>query len=373
MKSFVVSDSWDDFMLEAIRLSRDGFGRTAPNPMVGALLVRDGRIMAKGWHRAWGEAHAELDVLEDARRQGLDPASCTLVVTLEPCNHRGRTPPCVDAILEAGIRHVVIGVQDPNPVAAGGAERLAGAGVRVEFGAVVRECLDNIADFLHFRNSRRAWLTLKLASTLDGRIADHAGRSRGISSTESLEYVHWLRGRVQAVLVGGGTFYADNPMLTSRGSNGNLPDQPLAVVVASHLPEKSSAFSLLRERAGSTIFFTDKAAAEGARGRELRSLGVRVHAMEEMGGLRKVLEVLRQDYACHYVLCEGGGRLGFSLLRQGLADEILVHLAPLVLGDNQGKPLFDGGAPQSLGGASRLRLVSMERRGRDAGLRFFPE
>ena len=360
-------------MLEAIRLSRDGFGRTAPNPMVGALLVRDGRVMARGLHRAWGEAHAELDVLEDARRQGLDPASCTLVVTLEPCSHHGRTPPCVDAILGAGIRHVVIGVKDPNPVAAGGAERLAGAGVRVEFGAAAQECLDNIADFLHFRNSRRAWLTLKLASTLDGRIADHTGRSRGISSPESLEYVHWLRGRVQAVLVGGGTFYADNPMLTVRETGRDLPDQPLAVVAASNLPEKSSAFSLLRERPGSTIFFTGKAAAESARARELRSLGVRVHGMEDMDGLGQVLEVLRRDYACHYVLCEGGGRLGFSFLRQGLADEILVHLAPLVLGDNQGKPLFDGGAPRSLGTASGLRLVSMERRGRDVALRYFPE
>ena len=365
------------FMLEALRLSRNGFGRTAPNPMVGALLVREGKILARGWHAAYGEKHAERVALDDARQKGVDPSTCTLVVTLEPCAHHGHTPPCAEAVLEAGIRHVVIGAPDPNPVAAGGARRLAEAGVKVEFGAAPQECLDNIADFLLFQHGHRPYVLLKLAASLDGRIADRHGRSRGLSSPESLAHVHWLRSRAQAVLIGSNTFYTDNPKLTVRLEDEPGAPQPLALVVGARLPEADSPFYLLRERPGSTIFFTGRKEAACERATALRGLGLRVHGLEAekdgvSGGLclEQALEILRREYNCFYILCEGGGRLGLSLLRQGLADEFLLHLAPLVMGDSMARPLFDGDMPQNLEEALGLRFVSGERRGRDLCLRF---
>jgi diaminohydroxyphosphoribosylaminopyrimidine deaminase/5-amino-6-(5-phosphoribosylamino)uracil reductase len=364
-------------MLEALRLSRNGLGRTAPNPMVGALLVREGQILARGWHTAYGEKHAERAALDEARKKGVDPSTCTLVVTLEPCVHHGHTPPCAEAVLEAGIRHVVVGAPDPNPVAAGGARRLAEAGVKVEFGAAPQECLDNIADFLLFQHGHRPYVLLKLAASLDGRIADRHGRSRGLSSPESLAYVHWLRSRVQAVLIGGNTFYMDNPKLTARLGHESDGAQPLAVVVGGRLPDADSSFYLLRERPGSTIFFTGKKEAAGGRGTALRGLGLRIHGLEEekndmSGGLclEQCLDILRREYNCFYVLCEGGGRLGLSLLRQGLADEFLLHMAPRVLGDSLARPLFDGAGAQSLEQSLNLRFISGERRGPDLCLRY---
>ncbi|MDR2050811.1 MAG: bifunctional diaminohydroxyphosphoribosylaminopyrimidine deaminase/5-amino-6-(5-phosphoribosylamino)uracil reductase RibD [Deltaproteobacteria bacterium] len=364
------------FMLEAIRLSRNGFGRTAPNPCVGAVLVRDGNILARGWHEACGERHAERAALDDAAQKGLDPSGCTLVVTLEPCAHYGRTPPCTEAILEAGIRHVVIGARERHTPAAGGAEILRRAGLLVECGIAARECLDNIADFLLFQHGSRPYVLLKLASTLDGRIAARNGAEQRFSSPETLEYVHWLRGRVQAVLVGGNTFYADNPRLTARPGGVPGESQPLAVVVTTRLPVKTFSFCLLRERPGGTIFLTSLEASRSRAALDLRSGGVAVHGLEaEAGGLclEQGLEILRREYGCFYVLCEGGGKLGLSLLQKRLADELLLHLSPRILGDNQAKPVFDGREPQHMDAALRLRLISGETRGGDLCLRFMPE
>lgn len=367
-------------MLEAIALSRNGFGRTAPNPCVGALLVREGRALAGGWHAAIGGDHAERALLAKAKEQGLDPASCTLVVSLEPCAHHGRTPPCVDAVLEAGIRHVVIGAPDRHPLAAGGAERLAAAGVKVESGVALQECLDNIADFLLFQRSARPYVILKLASSLDGRIACRNGVSAGLSDPEALAHVHWLRSRTQAVLIGGNTLYADNPRLNARllPTEEKPGTQPWAVVLSSRLPDASAPLCLLRERPERTIFLTGLAEARSRAAEELRRLGAAVRGLEKDAAgsglnIKEGLEFLRREYNCFYVLCEGGGRLGLSLLQQGLADELLLHLSPRVLGDGQAVPLFDGLAPKSPAEARNLRLASSCLRGRDLCLRLFPE
>ncbi len=386
--------NYHTLMLQAVELSRNGFGRAAPNPCVGALLLRGGEVVAQGWHTACGQAHAEREALAAARAKGVDPSSCVMLVTLEPCNHHGKTPPCTEAILEAGIKHVIIGALDPNPVAAGGADRLRQAGVLVETGIAEQECLDNIADFILFKRAARAYLTLKLAATLDGRIATRGGHSQWISGPEALARVHWLRSRVQAVMVGGNTLYEDDPLLTARPeqfgaaavvpSASSMPagggvcgkmEQPLAVAVTTRLPENNSPLRLLRERASSTIFFTNHAEASGAKAEALRRRGAVVYGLDANASgldLNEALTILRSRHNCWHVLCEGGGRLGLSLLQSGLADEFDLHLAPKILADNQARPLFDGLSPQHMGEALRLRLAGSRRLGDDLCLKFMP-
>ncbi|MDR1242464.1 MAG: bifunctional diaminohydroxyphosphoribosylaminopyrimidine deaminase/5-amino-6-(5-phosphoribosylamino)uracil reductase RibD [Deltaproteobacteria bacterium] len=346
-------------MLHAVALSRQGFGRVAPNPCVGALLVKDGSVLAEGWHSSFGGDHAEIAALKDAARKGVNPAECSLVVTLEPCSHYGKTPPCTRAILEAGIRHVVVGAEDHNPQAAGGAKFLSEHGVKVECGIAERECLDNIADFLVWQRERRPYVILKLAATLDGRIATRSGQSRWISGKEALLQVHELRSLAQAVMVGGNTFYTDNPALTCRpDGSAPAPTQPLAVIVTGSLPEHPENFTLLQDRPQDVIFLTNAEQAKSRTAGLLRGKGITIWGGEG-NYLAAGLEKLRQ--ACgrqvFYLLCEGGGKLGLSLLSEGLADELRLYLSPKIIGDAGAKPLFDGLCAENMAEAMRLRFT----------------
>lgn len=364
-------------MREAIALARRGRWRTCPNPMVGAVLVRDGEVVARGWHHGAGLPHAEVDCLKDAASRGVDPAGCTLVVTLEPCCHHGKTPPCTDAILAAGIRRVVYGFRDPNPVAGGGAAVLAAAGLEVSGPVLEAECRDLVADFLVWQTTDRPYVLLKLAATLDGRIATRNGVSQWISGAESRRAVHGLRaglGRAGgAVLVGGGTFRADDPLLTARDApEEDAPErQPLACVITSRLPAPDGA-RLVRERPEETVFFVTPAGAASAEAQALRAVGVRVYALGASPGgvphFSDMLRTLRQELGCPYVLCEGGGYLALGLLEAGLVDEFHLYLAPLILGDAEARPLFAGRMPLDLEGGLRLRICGLERSGADARL-----
>ncbi|MDR2075974.1 MAG: bifunctional diaminohydroxyphosphoribosylaminopyrimidine deaminase/5-amino-6-(5-phosphoribosylamino)uracil reductase RibD [Desulfovibrio sp.] len=364
-------------MLEAVAFAAQCRWQTAPNPPVGALLVREGRIVARGRHEGAGLPHAEAEALADARRKGVDPAACTLVVTLTPCNHHGKTPPCTEAILAAGIRRVLVGAPDPNPEAAGGLERLRAAGVLVETGVAESECLDLIDNFRVWQTTDLPYTVLKLAATLDGRIATRAGHSRWITSPETRRGVHELRRCMQAVIIGGNTFYQDNPRLTSR-REGEPSSQPLAVVVSSRLPEAGAARRLLRERPESTLFWTAAAAAASPRAKALRRLGVRVIGLgsdprteASCTGARAGLNLaaglafLRRELGCFQVLCEGGGRLALSLLEKGLVHEFHLHLAPKILGDAEAVPLFSGRAPLLLNEALPLRILETRISGGD--------
>ncbi|MEG1610773.1 MAG: bifunctional diaminohydroxyphosphoribosylaminopyrimidine deaminase/5-amino-6-(5-phosphoribosylamino)uracil reductase RibD, partial [Bilophila sp.] len=350
---------------------------TAPNPVVGAVLVRDGVVVARGWHKAFGESHAEVNCLADAAHKGIDPSECTLVVTLEPCNHQGKTPPCTEAILAAGIKHVVIGLTDPNPEATGGAARLAAAGVRVTTGVCEDACRDLISDFLIWQTTARPYVILKLAMTLDGRIATRTGHSQWITNEDSRHLVHALRagvGRAKGVvLVGGNTLHADNPALTARLESSEPICQPLAAAVTSRVPGPDSLY-LLKERPQETILFTTPSGAATPRAALLRERGVRIFGIMQWktGGkdILQILEHLRQEEGCPYVLCEGGGKLGLSLLESGLVDEFHLHIAPKVLGDNEARPLFDGRSPLSMDESLALRLAGMDRCGDDAHLLF---
>jgi len=364
-------------MARALELAGLGKGQTAPNPCVGAVLERAGEIVAEGWHQRCGGPHAEVNCLADARAKSVDPAQCTLHVTLEPCNHTGRTPPCTRAVLEAGIRRVVVGCKDPNPhVQGGGADFLRARGVDVTVGVLERQCRDMIADFNVWRFTARTYNILKMAATLDGRIASRSGRAAWVSCPESRALVHALRARVDAVVVGGGTLRKDNPRLTARSEGAAADRQPLAVVVTSLLPEPGASLSLLRDRPGETVFWTDGASAASSRAEALREAGARVWELPALEGerldLRAGFERLRAEAACHTTLCEGGGRLALSLAGQGLMDEFLYILAPKILGDEQGVPVFAGGPALDMEQAMGLRLAESRPVGQDLLLTYRP-
>ena len=318
-----MSHPYESFMREAAELAERGRWSAAPNPTVGAVLVRDGVAVARGWHTAYGKSHAEVECLKDAEAKGIDPSACTLVVTLEPCNHQGQTPPCTEAVIAAGIRHVVIGLRDPNPKAAGGMERLTEAGVEVEAGVCEELCRDLVADFLIWQTTKRPYVMLKLAMTLDGRIATRTGHSRWITGETARHQVHELRANVGraggAILVGGNTLHTDNPLLTARLDD-PVERQPLAVSISSRVPAPDSLL-LFKERPTETIFFTTASGAATPRAAQLRERGVRIRGLDRWKSgedLVQILEYLRQEAGCPYVLCEGGGRLGLSLLEAGL-------------------------------------------------------
>lgn len=368
------------FMAKAVKLARQGLGLTAPNPCVGAVLVCDNRIAAQGWHTAWGKPHAEVEALRDAAARGVDTTRCTLYVTLEPCNHQGKTPPCTRAILEAGVPEVVVGCADPNAtVAGGGAEFLRGKGVTVRMGVREQECRDLIADFLTWQTTDRPFSILKLATTLDGKIASRDGRAAWITGEDSRREVHRLRSWCGAVIVGGGTYRADDPALTCRlpGFDGA---HPLAVIVTRTLPDPSAESALLSSRPEQVVFWTSEAETASVRAARLADLGVQVRGLpvldqgpEKPLDLKEGLRLLRREHGCHYTLTEGGGHLAGAMRRQGLVDELRLFQAMKVLGDEKGLGAFAGRGDTAMADAWKFRLVEQAFFGEDLYLRLRPK
>ncbi len=363
-----------DFMLKAVSLAMNGKGKACPNPCVGALIVSGDEIIGQGWHQAYGGHHAEVEAIKDALAKNHKLDNCTLYVTLEPCNHQGKTPPCTRAIIDSGIRKVVIGAMDPNRnVAGGGADFLRQSGISVLTGVEEQACLDLIADFRVWQQTNRAYLYLKMASTLDGRIATRKQHSKWVTSQISRIKVHELRSRVQAVIVGGNTFYQDNPRLTCRGFN--MEVQPLSVVVTSRLPDPESDFFLLKQRPEATVFWTDHNTSFSHAAARLKELGCRVVALDKNHkglDLQQGLTRLRQDMNISNAMCEGGGRLAMSFIEAGLADEVWYFLAVKILGDSQGIPVFHGRRVDMMQGALAMRLADCRIMGDDLMLKLFP-
>lgn len=352
------------YMAKAITLARRGRFAVCPNPMVGALLLDGAKIVAQGYHTRAGAPHAEIECLRDAGLRGVDARGKTMVVTLEPCRHYGKTPPCVDALLEAGIGGLVYGAHDPNPDAAGGAEILAQRGIAVAGPVLEQECNDLLAEFRIWMATGRPYVILKLASTLDGRIATRTGHSQWVSSEGSRQAVQKFRAGIGdaggAILIGGGTFRSDNPALTARG--GGMKRQPLACILTSRLPMPGADFKLLHERPQEVIFFASPAAAASTTADSLRKTGCKVFALgpdaRQKPDFAAMFRFLRQEMGCYYVLCEGGGHLALSLLEAGFMDEFHLHMAPIILGDADARPLFEGRMPLNINDALGLRLCA---------------
>jgi diaminohydroxyphosphoribosylaminopyrimidine deaminase/5-amino-6-(5-phosphoribosylamino)uracil reductase len=342
------------FMRRALDLAENGWGRTAPNPMVGAVVVRDGAIVGEGWHRQYGDAHAEVEALRSA---GERARSATLYVTLEPCNHHGRTPPCTEAILAAGIRRVVIAVADPNPIASGGAERLREAGVTVEIGLGEASARELNAVFFHALASDRPLVRLKLALSLDGGMSDAARKPGWLTGHEARGEVHRLRAGSDAVAVGIGTVLADDPLLTVRSySAPRVP--PLRVVfdTSARLPLTSQLVRSARESPVLVVCWAPEARHAVA----LEQAGVELLHAATLG------DALRALRARHIrsLLVEGGAALASSLIQEALVDRLIIFRAPLVLGSGALNP-FGGFAGAAIDEAPRWRLVRAARFGDD--------
>jgi diaminohydroxyphosphoribosylaminopyrimidine deaminase/5-amino-6-(5-phosphoribosylamino)uracil reductase len=314
------------YMRRALDLARRGWGQTAPNPMVGAVVVRHGEVVGEGFHPRYGEDHAEVLALRDA---GDRAHGATLYVTLEPCAHYGKTPPCADAVIAAGIKRVVIATLDSNPEAAGGAERLRGRGIQVDIGIEEEAARELNASFFHAHASTRPWIVLKLAISLDGAIAD-ASRARGaagnwLSGAESRREVHRMRAGADAIAVGIGTVLADDPMLTVR----DVPPPrvaPRRVVFDSELRTPIGAALVRSARVTPTTIVARH--ADHARRSALEAQGVRVDVHD---ALRDALVELAAG-GVRSLLVEGGARLAGSLLEQKLVDRLVIFQAPVVLG-----------------------------------------
>ncbi|MFC1523503.1 bifunctional diaminohydroxyphosphoribosylaminopyrimidine deaminase/5-amino-6-(5-phosphoribosylamino)uracil reductase RibD [Thermodesulfobacteriota bacterium] len=325
------------FMRLALREARKGAGRTSPNPCVGAVIVKDGGVVARGYHRRAGTPHAEVNALDAA---GLKAQGATIYVTLEPCNHTGRTPPCTQAILRSGIRRVVIGMPDPNPnVAGGGGDFLLSQGVAVTSGVLEMECRQINRPFIKHIETGMPWVILKAGCSLDGRIAVGSGRSAWITNDQSRGEVHRMRDRVDAILVGIGTALNDNPSLTTRLGSRRGKD-PLRVVLDTNLRLRPDAQMLVQDSAAPTWIYCGVSHSSERR-QELENTGAIVHSLPlgPEGGIdiRRVLNHLGKSQI-NSLLVEGGSRIHGSMLREGLVDQVSLFLAPFFIGA-EGIPL----------------------------------
>jgi len=359
------TDGW--FMREAIVLARRALGRTAPNPAVGAVVVRDGLVVGLGWTSPPGGPHAEVVALADA---GERAAGATLYVTLEPCCHHGRTPPCADAVAAAGVRRCVVAVVDPFPaVDGGGIARLRRAGVTVDVGTAARAAADLGAGFFTRLRTGRPLVTAKYAMTLDGRVATATGQSRWITGDVARRCVHLMRDRTDAIMVGAGTVVADDPALTTRlpaeqaGDGG--PHHPLRVVVDGNGSSLLSARVFARDPAARVLVATttraprEWSASLAREGVEVLPLGdgplVDLGALLDELGRRGV----------NTTLVEGGHRLHGSLFDAGLVDRVAAFVAPVVVGGAGAPGPVGGRGVESMTAAIRLAGVRVRRLGRD--------
>lgn len=350
----------------AARLAARGHGGAEPNPLVGCVIVDDrGETAGWGYHRRCGGPHAEIVALG---RAGTRAAGATAYVTLEPCNHHGRTGPCTEALIEAGVARVVFARADPDPAAGGGAERLRGAGVDVQVVEGCRPAVDVSGPFARRVRLGLPWVTVKWAQTVDGRIATRSGRSRWISGAASRRLVHRERGRVDVVLTGIGTVLADDPRLTARNVRRRRTARRVVIDPGLRIPHSCRLVAGAREAPVLVVCADTEIAARPREARALEDAGVEVLPVAADAGeipLETVLRELVTRYDATHVLVEAGAGLCGRLLRDGLANELWVFVAPLVLGDEHALPPAAGLVAEDVADARRLELRRVRRRGDD--------
>ena len=358
-------------MARALQLARRGLYSTAPNPAVGCVLVDPaGRTVGEGWHQKAGEPHAEVHALQAA---GAAARGATTYVTLEPCSHFGRTPPCADALLAAGVTRVVAALRDPNPrVDGGGQARLLAAGVRVEVGLLEADAREINRGFLARMQHGRPWITVKLASSLDGRTALANGASQWITGEAARADVQKLRARASAIVTGSGTVLADDPSLTVRDPSLDLQGRrPLRVVLDRAL--RTPVGAKIVDSSAPTLICTTPDAA-GSRAKSLRAAGVDVIGLPGTANgldLAAVFAALAQR-ECNEVLVEAGATLAGACLAAGLVDELVCYVATTLLGD-AGRPLVRLPVLERLDERARFRLVDTRLVGGDLRLTLRPQ
>jgi len=349
------------YMRMALDLAKKGIGKTDPNPMVGAVLVKDGKVISTGYHKRAGLAHAEIEALSKAGRKA---KGSTLYVNLEPCSHFGRTPPCVNRIIKDGVKRVVVGMRDPNPLVNGkGIAELKAHGLEVRSGVLMREAGKINRIFAARMARKRPFVTIKVAQSLDGKIATYTGDSKWITGEASRRYVHRLRSRVDAVLVGVNTVINDDPLLTARV--GNVRKQPLRVVLDSRLriPRKSRILCL--DPSTVIIATTNRSSAKDRS--ILENMGVKVLVLREARGqvdLSGLLKYLGERGVSH-ILVEGGGKVVASFLKNGLVDEAMFFISPKIIGGKEAITSVEGDGIRLVEKAPRLYDITVKRLGDD--------
>lgn len=349
----------EHYMARALKLAQRGLFTTTPNPRVGCVVVRDGAVVGEGFHERAGEAHAEVRALAEA---GSRAAGATVYVTLEPCNHHGRTPPCTDALIASGVRRVVAAMRDPYGGAGEGGARLAAAGVAFEWGLLEAEARELNVGFVARMTRGRPWMRLKVAASLDGKTALADGRSRWITGEAARADGHRWRARACAILTGIGTVRDDDPQLTVRAVE--TPRQPLRVLVDSRLEVSPAA----RIFAGGPVLVA-AATANGANAAALRDRGAEIVALPDAAGKVDLVALARElaRRGINEVHVEAGFKLNGSLVAAGLVDELLLYLAPRLLGET-GRGMFALPAVEALAHARRLAWRDVARIGGDLRL-----
>ena len=358
------------FMKQALLEARKGLGRTSPNPAVGAVIVRRGEVVARGYHRRAGLPHAEAEALN--RLEKTSPGD-SLYVTLEPCNHLGRTPPCTQAILKSGIKRVVIGMKDPNPmVAGGGCEFLKEHGIEVVANVLETECRRLNEDFLKFVALGRPFVIAKSALTMDGWIATSSGHSQWITNDKSRQFVHRLRDRVDAVMVGIGTVLADDPSLTAR-----LPKEkgrdPLRIIVDTHLRTPVNAKVITHDSPAGTLIVTcEDAGLEDYE--RFRAKGVSTLVCPTRAGKIDLAALMSKlgEMSITSLLVEGGASITGSMLRERLIDKFYIFKAPKLLGGDDGIPMAAGPGAKRMDECVILKEIKVRRFGDDILIRGYP-
>ncbi len=354
-----------DFMRQALALARQGEGLTSPNPMVGAVLVKNGEVVGRGYHAAVGEPHAEVNAVADA---GSRAHGATLYVTLEPCNHTGRTPPCTQTILTAGIRRVVVAMRDPNPDVTGkGLELLKTAGLDVTVGLCEQDAQRLNEGFVKYIQTKRPFVILKCAATLDGRIATRTGDSKWVTGPAARQRVHRVRHAVDAIMVGIDTIKKDDPSLTTRLEGKDGLD-PVRVILDTHLSISPQARVLnLESKVDTLLVAGETAAADPTKYKALEAQGAKIVAAPLKEGLIDLAPLMTQlgQLGITSLLIEGGGRVLSSALADGIADKIVFFYAPKILGGDDGVPICRGQGPALMQNCNDVRDLRVERVGDD--------
>jgi len=352
------------YMAQAVSLAKKGRYTTDPNPRVGCVLVRDDAVIGQGWHVKAGQGHAEVEALKNLP----DAKGATAYVTLEPCSHQGRTPPCCDALIKAGVSRVVAAMQDPNPKVSGsGLEKLKEAGIEVVCGVLQEDALALNRGFIKRMTNNRPFVRSKLAMSLDGRTAMASGESKWITSNEARADVHRLRAESSAILTGINTVLADDPALDARIDEDVL--QPVRVVLDTHL--NMPVIAQMAKLPGRSLILT--CAQDQQKQGALQQAGFEVYQLPDKNGrldLHAVMDFLGQQQI-NELLVEAGAVLNGALLAEGLVDEYVIYMAPCILGD-QGRGLFNLPGLQRMADKKQLKLRDARQVGQDLKLTYTP-
>jgi len=365
----------EEMMSRALELAMNGWGKTSPNPLVGAVIVKDGKIVAEGWHDRLGGPHAEVQALDDAKSKGIDVSGATMYINLEPCSHFGRTPPCSLAIIRSGIRRVVTAMVDPNPLVAGrGHTQIHQAGIEVVTGVLEEEAKKLNEIFIHYMTKLRPFVCLKMAASLDGKTVTSGGESQWISGSESQTWVHRQRSRYSSVGVGINTVLSDDPSLTARDQNNQERErQPLRIVIDPHLRLPLDS-KLVKTAQHWPVLVVCREDAQEEKQKLLESHQVKLFPCptnrEELN-LSVFLDYLH-SLEIDSLFLEGGSNTAWHFLNQGLIDKFCLILAPLIIAGETAKGVIGGRGFEKLSEALRIQRRSILTLGQDFLIEAYP-